>query len=825
MDGDGHGLLAIVELEGKQVAVLGVSPWRPDCFGERSLRAETLDGETVYVADGHFDTGCGTKDSEIVWTLRRRDLRIAGRYITGAAAAGDCAPIGIEEWQEKATARYSGTRITLLGETRWRREEKEDGGPVPAKGRLPWVETYVLRDGKVVQEPVPAGAPRRDAFPGHVAASPPAPEPEPGEDACAKGNARECLHAGDHLRDFTADKAREAQLYERACAGGVLEGCYELGVHHQRGQGVAHDDAHARRLYDRACRGGVLEACANLGWYYGPGRGASRDYARARQLDDRACAGGVLKGCANLAALYRTGHGVVRDYSRTRELFERACTDDVDEGCAGLGGLYAAGEGVVPDYAHARQLFERTCVPYGPQGGCTGLGDLYHAGHGVTPNATRAAQLWYRACKNGDMDGCVNLAKAYADGRGVTKDTDRAAALLEHACVDGGGQGGAGPKPSRSARRPRNDIPSRVASCRRTIGNTSVACRVVVDTHQQVELGGWLAVRQGCRSEQAVVELPRLSRRAHKVIDRRLPREHHVIVVEPAEDLRTGRDDPRRRPWKRLRGLPGNARVRLPRRRQRGVVLGKVDLEIEAAEPTHRTIEDEAPLDDPDPVARAVVLVPRDDGHIPLVRPTGHSEHRHHDRKVVEWRSVRRPRVLADHKTVDLDDELPLADRVPVDGGERLDPGERGRPRGRLKQRDVEGHARPAASRSHSRKQQDLPSEAKGGYSHGVPESLSNDRGGRRAEGVDEDVAQVAAKAGDGQGETLPVGSSNDPVRPAYIVGTLHSGGVVPLRRLRPCDRTTEDPDPRTFAAERGRRPGGARWASPELANRRSSPH
>jgi hypothetical protein len=159
---DGYGLLAIVEVEGKRLTVLGVSPWRPRCFGKRSLRVEALGGETVYVEPERFSTGCGTSDSERFWSLRGNHLRVEGRYVTGRGGGGDCGPAEVDDFQESSTARYSGNEIVLQGQTVW--HKSEDGGSGSTEGRSSWQEHYTLRDGKLVQEPPQAGAAPRDPY-------------------------------------------------------------------------------------------------------------------------------------------------------------------------------------------------------------------------------------------------------------------------------------------------------------------------------------------------------------------------------------------------------------------------------------------------------------------------------------------------------------------------------------------------------------------------------------------------------------------------------------------------------------------------------------
>ena len=58
------------------------------------------------------------------------------------------------------------------------------------------------------------------------------------------------------------DRAKAAIVYRKACDGGEMLGCYNLGVSYENGHGVRKDAAKAKQLYGRGCDGGLAEACA-----------------------------------------------------------------------------------------------------------------------------------------------------------------------------------------------------------------------------------------------------------------------------------------------------------------------------------------------------------------------------------------------------------------------------------------------------------------------------------------------------------------------------------------------------------------------------------
>jgi TPR repeat protein len=58
---------------------------------------------------------------------------------------------------------------------------------------------------------------------------------------------------------------RAVAFYEKACAGGEMSMCNNLGVCYFKGEcGLGKDDTRALALYTKACRGGDSGACHNL---------------------------------------------------------------------------------------------------------------------------------------------------------------------------------------------------------------------------------------------------------------------------------------------------------------------------------------------------------------------------------------------------------------------------------------------------------------------------------------------------------------------------------------------------------------------------------
>ena len=59
----------------------------------------------------------------------------------------------------------------------------------------------------------------------------------------------------------------------------------------------------------KACDGGNMLGCTNLGVMYTNGNGVEKDFSKAAQLFKKACDGGEVRGCTNLGVMYVNGNG------------------------------------------------------------------------------------------------------------------------------------------------------------------------------------------------------------------------------------------------------------------------------------------------------------------------------------------------------------------------------------------------------------------------------------------------------------------------------------------------------------------------------------
>ena len=62
--------------------------------------------------------------------------------------------------------------------------------------------------------------------------------------------------------------------------------------------------------FKKACDGGDMLGCSNLGSMYADGKGVEKDLGKAAELFKKACNGGEMLGCRNLGIMYDNGNGV-----------------------------------------------------------------------------------------------------------------------------------------------------------------------------------------------------------------------------------------------------------------------------------------------------------------------------------------------------------------------------------------------------------------------------------------------------------------------------------------------------------------------------------
>ncbi len=83
--------------------------------------------------------------------------------------------------------------------------------------------------------------------------------------------------------------SKAASYFKKACNDGVSEGCTQLGIIYENGQGTRIDYKKALEYYQSQCNDGVSEGCTQLGIIYENGQGTRIDYKKALEYYQSAC--------------------------------------------------------------------------------------------------------------------------------------------------------------------------------------------------------------------------------------------------------------------------------------------------------------------------------------------------------------------------------------------------------------------------------------------------------------------------------------------------------------------------------------------------------
>ena len=251
-------------------------------------------------------------------------------------------------------------------------------------------------------------------------------------DGCQLGDARGCELFGvlQWDDDLAGDKVAGLAALERACTGGRLAACHDVGM--LRVKDPRTRDA-GWALIAQNCRGGYIPSCAIAAYAAAPLISAKPRCAQALPFADHACTGGQHDACAVVMACRLQTLG---DDPATAEHLHDACLHRVPLAC-----LYWADQAE----ARAKQHPPPDRVIYAYQGACRGgfpaadvacarvaaiaLDRAKDAAEAEAPLSTLQ-----RACNDSSREACCALGDAYADGRGVPADAEKARPLRAKAC-------------------------------------------------------------------------------------------------------------------------------------------------------------------------------------------------------------------------------------------------------------------------------------------------------------------------------------------------------------------------------------------------------
>jgi hypothetical protein len=275
----------------------------------------------------------------------------------------------------------------------------------------------------------------------------------PLERACEGGLAEGCTALGDVL--VVEDAPAAVAAWRRGCEGGHSIGCQRAGFELEMGKTVAMDRARATELYDRSCELGLTLGCVSHGYALRAGYVGEPDAPAALERFSRACVDGELMGCTFEGILrYEGAEGVPQDKEAAEPLLVKGCAVDAracsflakrrfeegDAAAASLAAVDACTRGGVPMCVEHVPAVTKACDNEDATA-CYALASLLDLGVSLKDpkrpavNTRRNAAL-ERACVLGKGPACGDLAEFTAKGYyGIEADARRARALYEKGCA------------------------------------------------------------------------------------------------------------------------------------------------------------------------------------------------------------------------------------------------------------------------------------------------------------------------------------------------------------------------------------------------------
>lgn len=231
--------------------------------------------------------------------------------------------------------------------------------------------------------------------------------------SCDGGEPKGCANLA-YLESKAGNTEQAVTLYEQACDQGAMIGCTNLADMAQNGRGVPRDIGRAADLFERACWGGVSSACIRRAWLEGQqcldapdgcAAPAKDERDAARQVGEVCEAGGSHWSCVAYGTHLDSGRLVKRDRDQARTLFEKACDDGDAWGCERYGIALAEARGGPRDMEAAKVALEHSCGE-SFAAGCAGLAGFFLNDRRKRP---RGIELLKKACEAHEDSACNTL--------------------------------------------------------------------------------------------------------------------------------------------------------------------------------------------------------------------------------------------------------------------------------------------------------------------------------------------------------------------------------------------------------------------------------
>ncbi len=275
----------------------------------------------------------------------------------------------------------------------------------------------------------------------------------PLERACEGGLAEGCTALGDVL--VVEDAPAAVASWKRACEGGHSIGCQRAGFELEMGKTVAMDRADASALYAKSCTLGLTLGCVSHGYALRSGYVGEPDPKGALDQFSSACKASDLMGCTFEGILrFEGAEGVPQDKEAARPLLEKGCAVDAracsflakyrfekgELATASLAAVDACTRGGVPMCVEHVPAVTKACDDEDATA-CYALASLLDLGVPLKDpkrpavNTRRNAAL-ERACNFGKGPACADLAEFTEKGYyGIEPNARRARTLYKKGCA------------------------------------------------------------------------------------------------------------------------------------------------------------------------------------------------------------------------------------------------------------------------------------------------------------------------------------------------------------------------------------------------------
>lgn len=215
--------------------------------------------------------------------------------------------------------------------------------------------------------------------------------------------------------------ALAAQWFAKAAEQGVAVAAYNLGVMHEHGQGIPHDDVKAVEWYRQAALKGYAPGQRAFGLMLVNGKGIAKDEKAGIDWYHKAAEQGDADSQYHLGIAFANGNLVSKDDVLAVEWLRKSA----EQGHAGaqrnLGVMIGSGAGVAKDDALALE-WARKAAQQGNAAAQNDLGMALEDGRGAAKDEAAAAQWFRKAAEQGHVYGQYNLGRVLALGQGVVKD-------------------------------------------------------------------------------------------------------------------------------------------------------------------------------------------------------------------------------------------------------------------------------------------------------------------------------------------------------------------------------------------------------------------